>query len=363
MWLVKTLGLSDVVYMSEKGPAEVVEPLSLAANEARVPMTILPSQPTDYVSRSSAQLRSMQIQSYFHLSHPPNMSNPLWLGAPLSRTRPITVDYAGTMQGILGIMVMGSQISPEMLREVLEGAIVGVVAVESPSAIMSAAPAISTEAEPSVVDGDGEGGLGSVNDIDMDADEHEVDSPADCGMAEKVIRTPQDDLPYIVAGSGSCTPLDPKASNCLGLALIRSVDVASRKIELSTPIPSSRLREAIEKGHGLVFVRGQLDNPNWAISEEYHAARAAERRYQQSIARTKKGTESANGQKQGSDQSQQGQMLALLREKIRRASNVPWMTVVEDNSRRQREAAVRREKSLWKLRKKAYPGSESETEW
>jgi polynucleotide 5'-hydroxyl-kinase GRC3/NOL9 len=39
------------------------------------------------------------------------------------------------------------------------------------------------------------------------------------------------------------------------------------------------------------------------------------------------------------------------------------MTVVEDNSRHQREAAARREKSLWKLRKKAYPASESETEW
>jgi polynucleotide 5'-hydroxyl-kinase GRC3/NOL9 len=139
--------------------------------------------------------------------------------------------------------------------------------------------------------------------------------------------------------------------------LIRSVNVESHQLELSTPIPSSRLQEAIEQGHELVLVRGQLDNPNWAVSEEYYAARAAERRYQKSIARGKKSNDSAAGQ------DKQKKTLAVLRERIRRASNVPWMTVVEDNSRRHREAAARREKSLWKLRKKAYPGSESETDW
>lgn len=344
-WLIRCLGLSDVVYMSEKGPAEVVEPLSFAANEARVPLTILPSQPTDFMTRSSAQLRSMQIQSYFHHTHPGGLSKPLWQGEPLSRTRPIAVDYAGSKQGILGIMVMGSQISPDMLREVLEGGIVAVVAVESSNAVMGA----SSNHIPS--------GNGAVEfdteDVDMDADERGP-SASSSPLADSVIRTRNESLPYLFVGSGSCTPLDPKSSTCLGLALVHSVNVASHKLELSTPISSSRLRDAIEQGNQLVIVRGQLDNPNWAISEEYHAARAAERRYQQAVAGEKK---------QGNDQDKHNQTLALLRERIRRASNVPWMTVVEDNSRRQREAAARREKSLWKLRKKAYPGSESETDW
>ncbi|KAJ5239597.1 hypothetical protein N7468_004216 [Penicillium chermesinum] len=288
-WLVKFLGLSDVVYMSEKGPSEVVEPLSVAAAEARVPLTILPSQPTDYVSRSSAQLRSMQVQSYFHMSHPEGINNPVWQGTPLSRTRPIVVDYAGPRQGIAGIMVMGSQIHPDMLREVLEGP------------------------------------------------------------------------PYLFAVSGTGTPPDPKASNCLGLALIRSVDPSSHKLELSTPIAPSSLRETFQQGHQLVLVRGQLDNPNWAVSEEYHAARAAERQYQQSFSVGKEAAASGHS-KQTGDQASHARALAQLRERIRRASQVPWMTVVEDNSRRHREAIERREKSLWKLRKKAYPGSESETD-
>ncbi|KAJ5703497.1 hypothetical protein N7493_011886 [Penicillium malachiteum] len=351
-WLVKTLGLSDVVYMSEKGPTEVVEPLSFAANEARVPMTILPSQPTDFVSRSSAQLRSMQIQSYFHSSHSTSTINPLWSEMPLSRTRPIAVDYAGPKQGILGIMVMGSQISPDMLHEVLEGSIVGVVAVESPSAICGG----SSTTNGTVADA--EDGNSSVIDdeMDMDSAAPQSDAITSFSIDDNIIRTPEA-LPYLFTGSGSCTPLNPNASNCLGLALIRSVNTATRKIELSTPIPSSHLGDAIEKGHQLVLVRGQLDNPNWAVSEDYYAARAAERRYQERIARARKSGGSSG------NEDQHARTLSLLRDRIRSASQVPWMNVVEDNSRQQREAAARREKSLWKLRKKAYPGSESETDW
>ncbi|OOQ86539.1 Polynucleotide 5'-hydroxyl-kinase grc3 [Penicillium brasilianum] len=355
-WLIKSLGLSDVVYMSEKGPTEVVEPLSMAANEARVQMTILPSQPTDFVSRSSAQLRSMQIQSYFHMSHPSGLNNPLWSDAPLSRTRPITVDYAGDKQGILGIMVLRSHINPAMLREVLEGAIVGVVAVESSNAINGAAIDTSTSKSANN-DNDNEDDVDADEDVEMNSGEQHAESAASGSIANSVLRTPAEDLPYLYVGAGTSVPLNPSASNCLGLALIRSVDVASRKLELSTPIPSSRLSDAIEQGHELVLVRGQVDNPNWAVSEEYYAARAAERRYQKSIARRKKANDPAV------DKEAESKTLAVLRERIRRASNVPWMTVVEDNSRRHREAAAQREKSLWKLRKKAYPGSESETDW
>lgn len=349
-WLVRSLGLSDVVYMSEKGPSEVVDPLGLAAREAHVPLTILPSQPTDFVSRSSAQLRAMQIQSYFHMSHPSDLSTPLWSDAPLSRTRPITVNYAGARQGILGVMVMGSQINPDLLQETLEGAIVGVVAVESPKAIMGGMETPVTS--------NGEYPEGS----EMESENPRAGGLAELSVADAIVRTPED-LPYLFVGSGSCTPLDPRASNCLGLALVRAIDTSSRKLELSTPIPSSHLQDAIEKGQSIVLVRGQLDNPNWAISEEYYAARAAERRYQQATSGSKKAGASTSEQAHELDSSKHNRTLALLRERVRRASNVPWMTVVEDNSRHQREEAARREKSLWKLRKKAYPGSESEPDY
>ncbi|KAH1582177.1 Polynucleotide 5'-hydroxyl-kinase grc3 [Aspergillus fumigatus] len=366
-WLVKSLGLSDVVYMSEKGPAEVVEPLGHAAQEARVPLTTLPSQPTDFVSRSSAQLRSMQVQSYFHMSHPSEIHNPQWLDTTMSRTRPLVVDYAGPRQGIRGIMVMGSQISPNLLHEALDGALVGVVAVESPNAIMGQADAAGFSGSSHGNATQGAEDLSSAaSDIDMndvtDACHGDVAPTSSSSFESMIIRTPNEDLPYLFVGSGSCNPLDPKASNCLGLALVRSIDVPSRKLELITPIPASKLRDALEQGHGIVLVRGMLDNPSWAISEDYYAARAAERRHQELVAKARKETNTRDGQDAAVDADTQGMVSALLKDRIRRASNVPWMTVIEDNSRRHREAA-QREKSLWKLRKKAYPGSESETDW
>jgi polynucleotide 5'-hydroxyl-kinase GRC3/NOL9 len=366
-WLVKSLGLSDVVYMSEKGPAEVVEPLGQAAQEARVPLTTLPSQPTDFVNRSSAQLRSMQVQSYFHMSHPSEIHNPQWLDTTMSRTRPLVVDYAGSRQGIRGIMVMGSQISPDLLHEALDGALVGVVAVESPNAIMGHADTagFSGSSQPDAMQG-AENLSDAASDVDMndvtDASHGDAAPKSSSSFESMITRTPNEDLPYLFVGSGSCNPLDPKASNCLGLALVRSIDVPSRKLELITPIPGSKLRDALEQGHGIVLVRGMLDNPSWAISEDYYAARAAEKRHQELVAKARKEPDTRDGQDAAGDADTQGMVSAVLRDRIRRASNVPWMTVIEDNSRRHREAA-QREKSLWKLRKKAYPGSESETDW
>ncbi|XHF97476.1 Polynucleotide 5'-hydroxyl-kinase grc3, variant 2 [Aspergillus wentii] len=370
-WLVKSLGLSDVVYMSEKGPMEVVEPLGQAANEARIPLTTLPSQPTDFVSRSSAQLRSMQIQSYFHMSRPAEVHNPLWLDTPTSRTRPILVDYSGPRQGIRGIMVMGSQINPELLHEVLDGSIVGVVAVESPNAILGQGagsgvldglPAGKKDSDNEMESSESDSSSEEDEDVNMDGPDDAAKDPASAlpSMEANIARTPED-LPYLFIGSGTNNPLDPKASHCLGLAIVRSINASSRKLELVTPIPGSKIRGAIEQGHGIVLVRGQLDNPNWAISEDYHAARAAEKRHQQSVAKARK-SKDADGQDDAFDSKMQAKVSATLRDRIRRASKVPWMTVIEDNSRRQREAA-NRERSLWKLRKKAYPGSESETDW
>ncbi|KAL4895556.1 polynucleotide 5'-hydroxyl-kinase grc3 [Aspergillus ambiguus] len=350
-WLVRSLGLSDVVYMSEKGPAEVVEPLGQAAAASRIPLTTLPSQPTDFVSRSSAQLRSMQMQSYFHMTRPRAVSTPQWLDQPMSRTRPFHVHYSGPKQGIRGVMVMGSQIHPDLLREALDGSIVGVVAVESPTAILGQSEILAN----GVMGGDSthEAGSDAGSDVNMDA----VTAPP-ASIDASITRTANEDLPYLFVGAGSCTPLDPKASHCLGLALVRSVNVSSRQIELVTPIGTARIRDALQQGHGIVLVRGQLDNPNWALSEDYHAARAAEKRHRRFIDSSRRDGDAGDGVS-GEDSAR---ISAILKDRIRRASNVPWMTVIEDNSRRQREAA-QREKSLWKLRKKAYPGSESEGDW
>ncbi|KAL5003727.1 hypothetical protein BDV10DRAFT_2121 [Aspergillus recurvatus] len=345
-YLIRSLGLSDVVYMSEKGPMEVVEPLSQAASVARTPLTTLPSQPTEFVSRSSAQLRSMQVQSYFQMAQPAGVSHPIWLGKPVFKNRPFRVRFAGENRGVHGIMTLGSQISPDLLCESLEGAIVGVVAVESPNAL----PASSSNQPPTH---DEETTSNADDNVDMEMD---TNNNRNATMSHlSTLTTPtKESLPYITSGPGTSTPLHPSSSSTLGLALIRSIDPDNQTLDLVTPIPSTRLIQSLEQGHALVLVRGVLDNPNWAVAEEYYAARAEERRVRKGI-RMRKGT----GTGEDGDEREEQTLLGLLKERIRRAKNVPFMTVVEDHGRRRQEE-VETQRALWKLRKKA--GIESEDE-
>ncbi|KAL4906681.1 polynucleotide 5'-hydroxyl-kinase grc3 [Aspergillus multicolor] len=356
-YLIRSLGLSDVVYMSEKGPMEVVEPLSQAASASRTPLTILPSQPTEFVSRSSAQLRSMQMQSYFHMTQPKGISNPMWSEKPVFKNRPFRVRYAGENRGVHGIMTLGSQISPELLCESLEGAVVGVVAVEAPDALPSPHPdaaATDIQNENQAADDDNETSIPGVN-VDMDMDDTDNAKTNLTIPHLSTLTTPTtESLPYITTGPGSSTPLHPSSSSTLGLAIIRSIDPTTQTLDLVTPIAPSRLIHSLEQGHALVLVRGVLDNPNWAVAEEYYGARAEERRVRRNIKRRKE-----DGDEEEGDAAQDQKVLVLLKERIRRAQEAPFMTVVEDHGRR-RQAEVEQQRALWKLRKKA--GIESEDE-
>lgn len=369
-YLIKTLGLSDVVYMSEKGPMEVVEPLSQAANVSKTPLTILPSQPTEFVSRSSAQLRSMQMQSYFHMTQPKGVNHPMWLERPVFKNRPFRIRYSGPNRGIHGIMTLGSQVSSDLLCESLEGAIVGVVAVESPNAL-PVQPDTQNIAEKQPNDDDNDDSEEeSTSDVDMDADTNmeTTTTTSITSVLTRLTAPTKESLPYLTAGPGSDTPLHPTSSHSLGLALIRSINTVTQTLDLVTPIPPPRLAQSLEQGHALVLVRGALDNPNWAVSEEYYAARAEERRFRRGLrsknsSKDQDGDDGAGvGEGEGEgvlDEDEKKRMCSLLKERIRRAKDVPFMTVVEDHGRR-RQNEARAQRALWKLRKKAGPESESE---
>ncbi|OXV10134.1 hypothetical protein Egran_02110 [Elaphomyces granulatus] len=276
IWFVKSLGISDVVYMSEKGPDEVIGQLSQAAREAGVALTTLPSQPISFMTRSSSQLRSMQIQSYFHISHPREAQSPVWSQIPLSRQKPIYVNYAGERQGILGVMVQGNQHDPNLLFDILHGAIVGIVVVENLSAIARNREKLESGGDifTNLDDREDE----NMCEVEDDIITREQDTRRSDSLIESLIsRTPREGLPYLFVGNGSCTPLDPEASHSLGLAWLRTIDVSARRIELITPIPVSRIHDALQHSQGLILVRGQLDNPDWTISEDQHIAQTERR--------------------------------------------------------------------------------------
>lgn len=349
-WLIRSMGLSDVIYMSEKGPDEVVQSLRYASTEANVALTTLPSQPIDFVSRSSAQFRSMQMQSYFHASQPNGLQNPFWSSAPLAYHKPVCVSYAGEKQGISGIMVLGNRHDPAVLKDIIDGSVVSIVAIEDPSAIDS--PLEHGEEEKITEEDDS---------VDMqDAKDQQGPQRLKETLDKHIVRCPHTSLPYLFCGAGSCTPLNPKASRSLGLALVRAINTRTHHLELTTPIPSARVREALELGHSLVLVRGMLDSPDWAISEEFHAARNAEQDYVSSLSLAKKRGEEGSS-------SQAGDLLQRLRGRVKRASRAPWMSVsvVEDTAglRQAQDRSVQQTEGIWKLRKKAYIGSDSEPEW
>ncbi|KMU90302.1 GRC3 [Coccidioides immitis H538.4] len=62
-WFIRSLDLSDVVYMSVQGPEEVILPLREAASEAGVPVTTLPSQPTEWLPRRRRSRRRLGCTS------------------------------------------------------------------------------------------------------------------------------------------------------------------------------------------------------------------------------------------------------------------------------------------------------------
>ncbi|PGH02892.1 hypothetical protein GX51_04348 [Blastomyces parvus] len=370
--LVSSLGLTDVVYMSDKGPAEVVEPLTAAALEAGVSVTILPSQPTDFVTRSSAQLRSMQMLSYFH-SNQYQGNDRTWSDTPLCRTRPVTVKYSGASPGIFGIMVTGSRHDPDMLRDLLDGAVVGVVAIENMNAIASVND--ENACNDDTIEDRNEKTIGAPHfdpdgDVQMDPDVtlNENQSPSSPlpsshpspkdDQHPSITRTTRENLPYLFVGDGACTPLDPNLSHCLGQAIIRSVNPDTQTLDIYTPIPFSKIRETLEQGHRLILVRGQVDHPHWAISEEYFSARAAQRRHRKMIAQAKAEGITADA----TARREQEIVSERLRERVMRAGNVPWMRLDEGAG----DAKEHASRQVWRLRKKAYPadsGSGSDREW
>ncbi|KZZ92667.1 hypothetical protein AAP_02748 [Ascosphaera apis ARSEF 7405] len=341
---IRSLGLTDLVYMSEKGPTEVVEPLAHVAQECNIAMTILPSQPTNFVSRSSSQLRTMQMMSYFHTSQEEG-GDETWFSDPLIQRRPFVVSYTGKNKGILGVMVTGSGHDMEFLKELLEGSVVGVVVVDDSN------PLVSTSSKTNGFDSETEA-------MDEDSEDTQADK------ASELIKLNKDNIPYIVTGDQSNGGLDPSTSRSLGLAIIHSIDIENGSFRLYTPVPLPTIRTVIEQGHQIVLVKGQSDPPHWAISEGYFAARTAQLKHRQlmALAKEKPAADPASEAARHHELSIQSM---ILRDQVRLAGHVPWMHVTMNDAASEAKEAENRTK-VFRLRKKTNETSgagDSDAEW
>ncbi|KAG5928783.1 hypothetical protein E4U42_008038 [Claviceps africana] len=238
--LITRMRPAQVIYMSEEGPADVVETLEETTKHE---FSTLPSQPSDFMSRTSAHFRSMQMMSYFHSQILPGCqtaktSSIRWLAQPISHTRPYVVQYQGKNQGILGILSYDCQTPPHLLAASINGAILAIVEIEEPTAFRE------------------------VRDTRSD-----VDVGTGTGTGVDICRTPEG-LPLIVNATDGT--LDPRYCRTIGLALIRGVDAHNKSLQVMTPLALSALEQVQSQGRSIVLVHGNFDSPHWAYTEDLY---------------------------------------------------------------------------------------------
>lgn len=242
--LIRHWHFTQVVYTSTLGPVEVVETLQESAHKARTHFSTLKTQPTQNTSRDAADIRMMRTLSYFHLDEPEGREL-RWNPSPITQIPPLTVRYAGPKQDIFGIMIYGEEQDPEFIAGILEGSVVGLVAIEDDSAIFSEHRSHSTMEQTSEVP-------------------FHLQHPS-------IRRTPEN-LPYFSTGVGSNMPPDPTKSHSIGQALIRGINSTTQTLHLIVPAPLHSILLSLRESTKIVLARGKLDTPTWAYREEYVAA-------------------------------------------------------------------------------------------
>lgn len=234
--LIGAIRPNEVVYMSEDGPEETVEGLRLACEN--IPFTTLPSQSSEFTSRTALHLRHMQAMSYFHVDPDKTAGGDIrWSSQTLMSVPPLLVKYSGTNSGILGVTCYGYHPSAELLADAIDGTIVAVVEIEDGRAFRvsktddSAKPANKRQKQKSSIQ---------------------------AAYSEKL--TPEL-IPYIRRSA----PLNPRNSRCLGLALVRGIDAKKTAFGLSTPLSPNELA-----GKNIILVAGKFDSPTWAYTEDHY---------------------------------------------------------------------------------------------
>lgn len=251
--IIKMARPTDIIYMSDEGPRDVVDTLVKAAGKTSV--VTLPSQAKDYMTRTAANLRTMQMMSYFHQAQDAS----LWNVLPLSSRSPLEITYAGPKQGILGILCLGEQPPADLLKDIIDGNLVAIVSYNQVTPRNDISKTTITQITTSGAEQDFIS-FSAISDGD-DAVFEEVQIP----FYENVIRTPEM-LPYIDCESSSLPA--PHGLNCHGMALIRGIDISRQKLQILTPLSETKVRDLINEGSQIILMSGKLDTPGWAYTEE-----------------------------------------------------------------------------------------------
>lgn len=242
--LIEIAKPTHVMYMAP-GPLDVIETLQASFRSGKI--ALLPSQTSQYTSRTAAHLRTMQTLSYFHSETRAGVQT--WNPEPLSTVSPWCVRYSGPSPGIIGIMCYDFQAPPDILADAINGTIFAIVEIESNMAIQ---PNKNRGAD----------NLSNFDDTGLE--ETTLRSIKKTG--DPLIATTPEEIPVVQSG----VTLDPRYSQTIGLALLRGIDTENHVLQLLSPVTGERINQVIEKGGKIALVSGRFDPPGWAYTEDLY---------------------------------------------------------------------------------------------
>jgi polynucleotide 5'-hydroxyl-kinase GRC3/NOL9 len=328
--LIERAQPTQIIYMSEDGPQDVVESLQDAAKSITV--VTLPSQPIEYLSRTGAHLRTMQYMSYFHLS-PRSMQDPIWDPDPITSMAPLEVKYGGKASGILGVMCLGEHPPARMVRDTIDGAVVAIVVIEDMAAIHGSRGSEivgvnsydqSTEDTPKYMyDGNEE-----VVKLHPAEDFRQLEKPL-------IFETPEG-IPYFSPENGAS--LDPTYSHTIGLAIVRGIDVKRRRLQLLTPISAEIVGDIRASGKKIILVSGNLDTPGWAYLEVLYKRSA-------STTEVKKQRRLVETAHESGDEETDAQLVSCLGDHGNVFEDEPWVEILPGDKGRDAGSQV------WRVRR------------
>ncbi|KAJ9647247.1 Polynucleotide 5'-hydroxyl-kinase grc3 [Coniosporium tulheliwenetii] len=229
--LIKNLDVSEICYTKDDEKPQILQALTQAAGNK--PIRILPSQQTCAVApRSAAELRDMQMLSYFHQAGV-RTGHLHWDASPLTHKKPYIVGYGERNSAILGVMCYGDWPGAEYLSTLLDGSLVSIAVIE---------------------------------DVE-EAGNYPDDASPPPPVQLTVSRAESSDIPYIPPGAaGFVEPLNPLTSHTIGQALIRGIDLGNKAFHILTPVPAVTL--ASLDPVKTVLIKGTDAAPGWAYMEE-----------------------------------------------------------------------------------------------
>lgn len=298
--LIESTDVTEVIYMSQEGPEETVDELKRTCVGKKVAFTTLPSQTSEFTSRTALHYRTMQTMSYFHMQSPSvDVEQPRWDSTSLTETPPWRARYKGENSGILGVICYDYQPSSSLLAESINGMVVALVEVDGISPFRAI----------------------------VEEDKTKTEDVAFEDVIHAYIRLTPEGIPYIENPPGR--PLWPGGCRSIGLGLIRGIDVQKGEFQLITPIAADILRKYSTKDGGkrLVMVAGKFDTPSWAYTEDFY--RRAYASGQQSV-----NQDVVVADEDTDDDASEGDHEDDIGRDNREYTEVPWVEMLQGDQKR-----------------------------